>query len=236
MKKFLYTIVCAVLTVSCSNEIDLAGRQGTFEYLQDNFSGIGVQDGFELYVHPASGAPSSVRIESDENVVNHVKSEIKNGVLYFYKEPETEFPGKVSVKIYVTKDSLDAITVSSSKVQIMDTLRTKDISLVLSDNSSLAGRIECEKIRSAIYGSAVELTGNSGTVQINVDRGSSVKMFGMESNDVKISVAGGSFAEITVRRELDVRAREKSVLHYKGAAIIRNLVLDDNSEIKEIGQ
>jgi CxxC motif-containing protein len=237
MKKFLYTIICVVLAVSCNNEIDLAGRQVTPEYnILEKFSGVGVQDGFELYLHPVNVATSTVRIESDENAIIHTKYKIKDGILYFYKDPEIEFPDNVSVKVYVTKDSLDNIVASSAKVQIMDTLRTKDINLVLSDHSLLTGRIECENIRSAIYGSTVELAGTSDTVQVNIDGGSSVKMFEMESKDLKINIAGGSFAEITVHRELDVRAKEKSALHYKGTPFIRNLVSDDDSEIKKIEQ
>jgi hypothetical protein len=239
MKKFLYTIIYVVLLASCSDEIELAGRGGTFKFLKDNFSGISVQDGFELYLisgksHTTETVPDTIKIESDENVILHVKYEIKNGILYFYKEPEIEFPSGVSVKISVTKDSIDALLISSSKVQIVDTLRTNEIRLVCSDKSSLSGRLECKKIQSAINNSTVEMTGVSDMIQMNIDNGSSVKLFGLKSNNAKVNISGGSFAEITVDNEFDVKAKEKSILHYKGTAIIRSLVSDDDSEIKEI--
>ncbi|MDR1341217.1 MAG: DUF2807 domain-containing protein [Prevotellaceae bacterium] len=231
MKRYIYIIICAALLVSCKDEIDLTGRQGVYEYSPNNFSGIGVQDGFELYL--SNGKTPTVRIESDEEAIMHVKSEIKNGILYFYRNPEVEFPNKVSVKIYVTKDSLEAIMVSSSKIQIMDTLRTGGLELVLSGKSSMTGRIECKRIQSMISGSTVEITGISDTVQININGGSLVKMFGLKSNNVKVNISGGSFSEMTVYRELDVEAREKSILYYnyRDATIIRNLVLDEGSEV-----
>jgi hypothetical protein len=233
MKKFIYIIICVVLLASCNDEIDLAGEPGIFKPVpSDYFTGIGVQDGFELYLIKDNISP--IRIESDENVINNVKLGIKNDVLYFYKEPETKFPSGISVKIYVTKDSLKTLIVSSAKVYIMDTLKTKNIDLVCSGKSSLTGRIECKKIRSSITNSTVELTGISDTVQMNINEGSSVKLFGLESNNVKVNIAGGSFSELTVQREFDVTAKGKSILHYKGTPIIRNLVLDDDSEIKEI--
>jgi hypothetical protein len=234
MKRFLYTIICAVLLASCNDEIDLAGRQGIFEYLQDNFAGIGVQDGFELYL--SNGDTSTIRMESDEKAINHVKSTVKDGILYFYKDPEVKFPDEVSVKIYVMKDSLETLIISSSKVRIMDTLRTGNMELVLSGKSSLTGRIECEKIQSTISSSTVELTGISDAIRMNIDEGSSVKLFGLESNNVKVNISGGSLSEMTVNGELEVTAREKSILHYRGTAIIRNLVSDDDSEIKKLEQ
>jgi hypothetical protein len=229
IKPFI-TVICVVLLASCNDEIDLAGRGGTFEFLKNDFSGVSVQDGFELYL--INGDTSTIRIESDENVVNHVKYETKNGILYFYKEPGTEFPNGILVKIYVTKNSLDALMVSSSKAQIVDTLRTNEIRLVCTDKSVLTGRVECKRLQSVINGSTVELTGVSDTVQANIDNGSSIKL--PESNNAKVNISGGSFAEITVFNELEVNAKEKSILRYKGTAVIRSLVSDDDSVIEEI--
>ncbi|MDR1169474.1 MAG: DUF2807 domain-containing protein [Prevotellaceae bacterium] len=235
MKRFLYAIICIVLlSASCSDVIDLTGRDGKVEVPKDGFSGISVQDGFELYL--IGGNTSTVVIESDENVINHnyVKSEVKNGILYFYRDPEVEYPDGVSVKIHVSKDSLDALTIISSKVQIDDTLRTNEIRLFCSDKSVLTGRLECKKLQSTINSSAVEITGISDTMQMNIGGGSSVKLYGMESNDAGISISGGSYAEVAVNGELEVKAKEKSILYYKGTAVIRTQALDDGSEIKKI--
>ncbi|MDR1594486.1 MAG: DUF2807 domain-containing protein [Prevotellaceae bacterium] len=232
MKKFLYTIICVVLLTSCSDEIDLAGRGGTFEFLKDGFSGVSVQDGFELYL--ISGDTSKIKIESDESVINHVKYEIKNGILYFYKELGVQFPGSIQVKIHVTKKTLDALVILSSKVQIVDTLRADEIHLVCSDKSSLTGRLECEQLQAIISNSTVELTGVANIVETNIDNGSSVKTFGLATNNTKVNIAGGSYGEVTVNNEFNVTAKEKSILHYKGTAIIRNLLADDDSVIKEI--
>jgi hypothetical protein len=232
MKRFLFTIICVIFLSSCSDEIDLAGRDGTFEFLKDDFSGISVQDGFELYL--INGNTPTIKIESDENVINHVKYEVKNGILYFYKELGTVFPDKVTVKIQVTKDSLDVLMVLSAKVQIVDTLRTEEMHLVCTDKSVLTGRLECKQLQSAISNSTVELTGVADTALVNIDNSSLVKAFGLELNNAKVNIAGGSFAEVTVYNEFDVKAREKSILHYKGTAIIRSLLSDDDSEIKEV--
>jgi hypothetical protein len=239
MRIFLYTVICGVLLTSCSDEIDLAGRAGTFKFMKDNFSGISVQDGFELYLisnnTPASGMKAdTIKIESDENVIQHVKYEIKNGILYFYKEPETEFPSEVLVKISITKDSIDALMISSAKAHIIDTLRTNEIRLVCFDKSVLTGRLECKKMQAAVNNSTVETTGVADTVRMNIDNGSSVNLFDLYSNNATVNISGGSYAEITVNNEFEVKAKEKSILHYKGTAIIRSLVQDDDSKITEI--
>jgi hypothetical protein len=235
MKRFLFTILCATLLISCSDEIDLAGRDGTFEFFPNKFSEISIQDGFELYL--IRGNTPTIKIEADENVVGHVKCDDKNetGVLRIYKEPAgVEFPSGVVVKITVTADSLDALILSSVKAQIIDTLRTDEIQIVCSDKSVLTGRLECQKIQSVVNNSIVEITGVSDTVQMNIDSGSSVKLFGLESNNAKVNISGGSFAEISVSNEFEVTAKEKSILHYRGKAIIRSLISADDSEIKKI--
>jgi hypothetical protein len=235
MKRFLYIIICVALSVSCSNEIDLAGRDRTDKFLENTFSGISVQDGFELYITKSNSASrDTITIEADENVVSHVKYEIRGGILYFFKEQEIEFPSEVLVKISVTRDSLDALIVSSSKVQIVDTVRTNEMRLVCFDQSSVTGRLECKKIQSSINNSTVEITGVSDTLLMNINNGSSVKLFGLELNNARVNISGGSFAEITVANEFEVKAKERSVVHYKGIAVIRSLVLDDDSQIKKL--
>jgi hypothetical protein len=234
MKRFLFTIIYVILLASCNDEIDLAGRNGLISFPGDNFSGISVQDGFELYLF--SGDTSAIKIESDANIVKNVRYVPKKGILYFYKEPETEFPSDAVVKISVTKNSLDVLMLISSKAQIVDTLRTNEIRLVCSDKSSLTGRLECKKLQSSIDNSKVELTGVSDTILANIDNGSSVQLFDLESKNVSVNIAGGSYAEVNVSEEFSIHAKEKSILHYKGSTttIIRDLVSDDESEIKEV--
>jgi hypothetical protein len=224
------------LLVSCNDEIDLAGRGGTneFQFLNKNFSGISVQDGFELYL--ISDSITTIKIESDENAVQHVKYEVKNDVLYFYKDPEVEFPSKVSVKISVTKDSLNMLMLSSVKAQIVDTLRANEIHLVCSDKSVLTGRLDCKEMQAMINNSNLEIAGVSDTIQamqMNIDNGSIVKLYDLKSNNAKVNISGGSYAEVTVYNEFEVTAKEKSILYYKGTAIIRSLISDGDSEIKE---
>jgi hypothetical protein len=177
----------------------------------------------------------TIRIEADENILNHVKYEIKNNILYFYKEQGIEFPSEALVRIYVTRDSIDALTISSSaKVQLTDTIRTDELRLVCIDRSVLTGRLECKKIQSYINNSTLEITGLSSMIRMNIDNGSSTNLLGMESNNAHINISGGSFAEISVSDEIELKAIERSVLHYKGTAIIRSLILDDDSKIKKL--
>ncbi|MDR0725710.1 MAG: DUF2807 domain-containing protein [Prevotellaceae bacterium] len=236
MKRFLYTVICVVLLTSCNDEIDLAGNDIPYIFLENNFSGISVQDGFELYIINGSftsGIRDTIKIEADENAINHVKHEVKNGILYFYKEQGIEFPSEAVVKIYVTTDSLDVLMLSSAKAQIVDTLKTNSIRLLCSGKSALTGRLECKKLQSVINSSTVEMTGVSDTIEMNIDNGSSVKLFELESNNAKVNISGGSYAEVTVYNEFEVKANENSILYYRGTAIIRSLISDDNSEINK---
>jgi hypothetical protein len=200
------------------------------ESVKDNFSGIGVQDGFELYLINKDTV-STVKIEADENVILHVKYEIKNGILYFYKEKETEFSSDALVKISVIKDSVRFIKAANSKIYISDTLRNDTIELNCSDKSILEGRIECINLKSSIGNSSLKLTGTTNKLFMNIFSGSIIDSFGLESENIKVNIAGGSVANLTVVKELELQATEHSILNYKGNPVIRNMVLMDDSKI-----
>jgi hypothetical protein len=239
MRKVLLAIVCFAPFCACSDEIALSGRTVQVEKIESSFSGIGVRDRFELLI--ASGSESKFRIEADEEIIRHVKSEIRDGILYFYKDPDAaSFPVDALVRIQVNKDSLRVLKVSGATVAIgdssrADTLRTDTLVLNLSGASSLKGAVECRSIRARFNNATVDLTGEADRVEMQVGEGSFVGISGatgsLKAKYVTAILSGGSSASLTVSGELEVQASENSVFYYGGKPVIRSMILDDNSKV-----
>ena len=232
MKKFIFAAVC-IVAMSCSDEIELTGNNATSEFLQDGFTGVGVQDGFELYIINDTVEPK-VRIETDEKAISHVKHTIKQGMLYFYKEKDVEFPSDALVKIYVTKDSLSALIASSSKIIISDTLRNENVNVKISNMGSIEGRIECVNLTSIINNSSSSISGQVSNLMLNTYSGSNVNSIGLRSDNVKANISGGSSVYLFVNNELELEATEGSYMGYRGTGIIRSMLLEDDSKLEKL--
>jgi hypothetical protein len=239
MRKVLLAIVCFAPFCACNDEIALSGRTVQVEKVESSFSGIGVRDRFELLI--AGGSESKFRIEADEEIIRHVKSEIKDGILYFYKDPDATFPVDAAVRILVTKDSLRVLKASGANIVIggdssrIDTLRTDTLDINLSGASSLKGAVECRSIRARFNNATVDLTGAADRVEMQAGEGTSAGTSGekgsLKAINVTAILSGGSSASLTVSGELEVRASENSVFYYAGKPVIRNIILDDNSKV-----
>ncbi|MDR2424267.1 MAG: DUF2807 domain-containing protein [Prevotellaceae bacterium] len=228
MKKILFFTLIVALSVACNSEISLSGRDAASEFLEDKFTGIGVQDGFEL--HLSSGDEAKVKIEADEKIIPHVKYEITGGILYFYRDVEADFPSNALVKIYVTRDSVSVLKASNSKVFIADTLKVESLELNFSNSSVLEGAVECRQLQAAINASTLKLSGTAANALLNVADGSLVET-GLKTVDTKLNLAGGSAVYLYVSGELDIYARDKSRLYYSLVGVFRSVTLDDESEI-----
>ena len=240
MRKVLLAIICFAPFCACNDEIALSGRTVQVEKIESNFSGIGVRDKFELLI--ASGSESKFKIEADEEIIRHVKSELKDGILYFYKDPDATFPVDALVRILVTKDSLRVLKVSGAHVGIAgdssrtDTLRTDTLDLNFSNASSLKGTVSCRCMRARFNNTTVDLTGEADKVTMHVGEGSLVGASTggrgyLKTIDVAAILSGGSAASLTVSGELEIQASENSVFYYGGKPVIRNMILDDNSKV-----
>lgn len=231
MRKILFFTVVATLCASCNSEISLSGKDAASEFLENKFSGIAVQDGFELYV--ANGLEAKVKIEADEKIIAHVKYEIKNNILYFYKDADADFPSNALVKIHVTRDSVEVLKASQSKVYISDTLRVESLELNFSNSSVLEGRVECLQLQAAVNASTIKLNGTAENILMNVADGSLVAA-GIETVDAQLNIAGGSAVSLNVSGELDIYARDKSIFYYALVGVFRSMTLDDESSVVNI--
>lgn len=233
MKKFFITVVCIAFLVSCNDEVDLSGRSAVHEFRTENFSGVGVQDGFNLFLSNETDDGPIIKIEADENIIPHVKHIIKDGTLYFYQDTEAEFPNNALVKISVIKDSVTTLVASSANLYIIDTLRSESVDMHIS-NALLEGKVNSGNLSGVINGSLVELTGETDTLLMNVFNSSIVSSLGLESLQTTINISGGSLAEINVKEELEVKASQSSKISYRGNPIIRSMRLDDESQLNKV--
>ena len=231
MKKFIIAFACIVLAISCNDDIDLSGNNGVHEFLPEVFSEITVQDGFELYW--SYGDTAKVRIETDGNIVSHVRHTVKNNVLSFYKDPEAEFPSEALVKIYVTKDTINSLKALSSKIKLADTLVSQNITLDISKSSVLEGAVKCNQLIADIKSSTLKLSGNAGYSFVNVLNNSNADSYNLISDYLSVNIMGGSTANFTANTEISVNAIEGSIVNYKGTAVVRKMLLDDGSQMNK---
>ncbi|MEM7370949.1 MAG: head GIN domain-containing protein [Bacteroidota bacterium] len=134
-----------------------------------NHSGFtGVQVGGAFDVILTQGSSYRVIIESDDNVLPHIKTKVENGVLKIHTKGN--FRKVNTMKAYVTLPELDKLDVSGAADVIgKSTFRTHKMDIGSSGASDIVLAIEVNELHCGISGSAdINLSGTADEVHMGV--------------------------------------------------------------------
>ncbi|WP_299758800.1 head GIN domain-containing protein [uncultured Pontibacter sp.] len=183
-----------------------------------NIKGIDVSGGF--VVELTQGSNEGVRLEVEENLIDYVKTEVRNGVLHIYNEKSIST--SKGMKAYVTLQDLESIDVSGGvKVVGNSTFKPATLKMDMSGGSSIKLSVNTKQVKGDMSGaSKIELVGKADEVIIDMSGASRVDASGLEANEVKVQASGASSVKVFAQKSLDINASGASVVYYKGSPSI----------------
>ncbi|WP_018476394.1 head GIN domain-containing protein [Pontibacter roseus] len=220
-----YTTTLAVLVLALlladlpamaqRNQIQGEGELKSQTRNVSGFKGIDVSGGFAVEL--TQGSQEGVRIEAQENLLNNIKTEVKNGVLHIYNE------GSIStnkgMKAYITVRELNKVDISGGvKVTGKSTFKADAFTLDLSGGSKVTLAINTKKLNADLSGaSKVEITGRADEMVMDLSGASSVNMSELEAKTARIDASGASKVRVFAKDRLDINASGASKVEYKGS-------------------
>lgn len=182
------------------------------------FTGLDVSGGFEVQV--TQGNNEGLRIEADENLLDNIKTEVKNGVLHIYNEGN--ITTKNSMKAYVTLKELNSLDISGGvKVVGKSTFKPKTFKMDLSGASTIKLDLVTERLVADMSGaSKIALTGRADELLLNMSGASDVDAEDLEAKDVKVEASGASKVRVFAKESLAIDASGASQVRYKGSPSI----------------
>jgi hypothetical protein len=185
----------------------------------NNFSAISVSSGIDLYL--TQGNAENIRLNAHPDLIKNIIVEKQGSNLVIKYKSNISwgrlFKGQ-SIKVYVNYKMLHAISASGgSDVYTENTLKTDKLSLSVSGGSDLKLSIVTKDLElQTSGGSDVALKGSAINLDADASGGSDIDAFDFVVENAKISISGGSDANIHVTKALDASASGGSDVHYKG--------------------
>ncbi|TAD85196.1 MAG: DUF2807 domain-containing protein [Bacteroidetes bacterium] len=200
-----------------------------------SFSGIVVGGSFNVYISQAPTTTVAVSA-SKPSSVEFITTEVRDGVLYVgFNTKGMEWGGK-DLRVYIALPTLNKIKVSGAcDVFIDDQLRADDLFVELSGSSDFRGNLRITNLRLEAHGSSdFQLRGKATTAKITLSGSSDVKAFELETDFCEINTSGASDVNITVQKEMKVKASGSSDVKYRGAGSLREVSSSGASTVKKI--
>lgn len=190
-----------------------------------NFKGVDVSAGIDLYI--TMGETESVKIVADDDIIEKIITEVKDGVLHIYVKQNGWFnwSGNETRKAYVTIKELNRIEASSgSDVNSENTLKGEELKINVSSGAEVEVDVYYKNLDvNTSSGSDAKLSGKVKNLRASASSGSDINAKELESVTCKASASSGSDVTVSVSEELNASASSGADVNYYGNPSVKEI-------------
>ncbi|TKC04771.1 DUF2807 domain-containing protein [Pedobacter polaris] len=235
LSTLLKTSALLLLVVGLNNSHAIA--QNSRNVSVKTFNGVTVSSGIDLYI--TQGTNEALTIKGEDNLIKNVVVEQSGSVLTIkYKEGlnwGSMFKNQ-SIKVYLNYKTLKSLSASGgSDVYTQNNLKADILNLKASGGADLKLTLSVKDLTLTISGgSDAELKGSGENLQATASGGSDIDAFGYVVNNARVTVSGGSDANIYVNKALEAGASGGSDVNYKGSAVLKKTSSSKSGDVHHV--
>lgn len=180
-----------------------------------SFDALDISSAFEVFL--TQGNTESLVIECDDNIMEHIYTEVVGGRLKIYTKGNIR---KVkTMKAYISFKMLDEIELSGAvDIHGENTMKFNDLSIDASGASDIELKFIADKVYLDLSGASdVELTGSASELIIDASGASEIFAIDFEVDNCIIEASGASTVKVFVNKSLDIDASGATTVRYKGS-------------------
>ena len=211
-----YTYANPALTVKLTNRDDVQDRH------LSGFHAVDVSGSYDVYI--TQGGSESVKVDAPSDMMDHVVTEVENGVLKIYNKHESGWnwngSGSHKIKVYVTAKSLNALGVSGSgDAYFKDGLTSDEMKISVSGSGDVSGKIEVKTLDCHISGSGdMKLSGHAENSNVSVSGSGDYNGKEVATVSTAVHVSGSGDASINASTNIEASVSGSGDVSYTGGA------------------
>ena len=183
--------------------------------VSDDFDHVSSQEGLAVYV--TQSETFKIEVEADENLIDHIKTDIKNGRLKVHSDINL---GRGTKKIYVSLPEVQKLSVSSGgHIETKNTVTADALQLA----GSSGGQLEIDLTSSdleidASSGASLHINGTADRADIDVSSGGNINARDLQTKNCNADASSGGNISVRVSKNLIADASSGGSIQYTGDA------------------
>ncbi|MFH6604935.1 head GIN domain-containing protein [Maribacter algicola] len=213
---FLFTVSC---TAQWGKRVKGNGNVVTIERSVGDYDGIGVSGWFDVEL--VDGNEGELTLRGEENLLEHIVTEVKNGKLSIkvekgYNLKPTSW--NEGIMITVPVESVNSIALSGSgDIVGKKTLKAGDFKTAMSGSGDITLDVDVSSISASMSGSGdITLSGNTGDFDATISGSGDIKAYDLDADNVDATVSGSADIKVTARKMLRARVSGSGDISYRG--------------------
>jgi len=221
MKRTRFLIAAAVVLTLSSCIIGQPGKSVSgnhkvtkTERSVNPFTGVKASSGVDVYV--SQGDNQSVTVEADENLHEHILTEVRGDVLHVYTDINIRDAEKE--RVYVTMKDVKSLETTSAADIIGETpIKTGKLELSANSAGDIKLEVFADELRVDISSSGdISLKGETGKLNADLSSAGDLKAYDLKAREADVSVSSAGDADINVSEKLTAVASSAGSVHYTG--------------------
>ncbi|MEL1243906.1 head GIN domain-containing protein [Flavobacterium sp. DGU11] len=216
--KAIVAVAAALLFFSCGIDVNFKQMDGSGNVvtkerkLTGDYKAISVARGLEVVIE--QGSNYAVIVEADDNLQDHITTEVSNGELKI--SADVNIRNATSKKVIVKLPHIESIEASSgSSITSRNTLKSESIDLSSGSGSSLDVTIEAKDSScESGSGSTLTLAGKVDNLQTESSSGSSLNARKLTAKKVIAEASSGSTSTVNAVESLSAQASSGASINY----------------------
>lgn len=221
LARITIALILALLFSSCGFDFG-NGKKGNGIVQEENrtvngdFNAVSASEGLDVYI--TQGGEFKILVEADENVIDLIATDLKNGVLRIHTN---ENIGRATKNIYVTLPEIIALEASSgADLMTENAINAETIDLNASSGADLEiADLRAEKVNAdSSSGADIEIGGETKIFYSNASSGSGIRANNLISSECRASASSGANITVNVTESLIAEASSGGGIKYSGTA------------------
>jgi hypothetical protein len=203
---------------------------------EGSFRSVKAAGSFDVYLTQGEG--SSIKIETDENLMKYIVTEIKDDVLVIKTKQGVNLRTKNDLKVFLTSPEYQKIEIAGSGNIISESKlsSSEKISFRVAGSGDIKlNEIDAPAVEVKIAGSGkAEASGFTKSVEINVAGSGDVRFSNLKAENAEVHIAGSGNVWVYSSQLLDVHVAGGGDIHYAGNPVnIKKKIAGSGNLIKE---
>ncbi|KPM30434.1 Hypothetical protein I595_3455 [Croceitalea dokdonensis DOKDO 023] len=219
------TITIALLFLVATNaqwgkRIKGNGKTVTIERTVGEYDAIAVSGWFDVEL--VSGPEGDISIKGEENLLEYIKTEVKDGKLTIKTSKGVNLkPSNWNSGIYVTVpiESVRMVSLSGSgDVTTNTVIKANNFETSISGSGDISLAIEATNVAASLSGSGdINLSGTAVNFDVSVSGSGDINAYALEAENVNAQVSGSADIKVTAKDMLKARVSGSGDITYKGS-------------------
>ena len=223
--KVTIALVLALFLSSCGFDINIgdfgSGKQGNGIVVEENrqvtqeFTAVHASEGLDVYVMQSTDF--AISVEADENIMDLIGTDIKNGTLRVHA---IENIGHATKKVFVTLPNVTALESSSgAHLTTQNLIEADRVTIDSSSGSILTAELQANAMDiDASSGANIEVSGTTDKLYVDGSSGANIRAKDLDAKECRADGSSGANISVNVSNALTADASSGANIRYAGDA------------------